>query len=52
MDHGVLTEGGGADEVEDRFPIDGEAGLSVADHDTTVHVDPEEVTQEIGRAHV
>ena len=45
MDHGVLTEGGGTDEVKDRFPVDLEAGLSVTDHDTTVHVDPEEVTQ-------
>jgi hypothetical protein len=45
MDHGVLTKGGGPNEMEDRFPIDREAGLSVADHHATIHVDSEEVTQ-------
>jgi hypothetical protein len=40
MDNGVFTEGGGPNEMEDRFPIDGEAGLSVADHHTTIHIDP------------
>jgi hypothetical protein len=45
MDHGVLTKGGGPNKMEDRFPIDGEAGLSVADHHATIHVDPEKITQ-------
>jgi hypothetical protein len=45
MDHGVLTEGGGPDKMEDRFPIDGEAGLSVPNHHTTIHIDPEKITQ-------
>ena len=45
MDHGVLTEGGGPNEVEDRFPINGEARLPITDHHATIHVDPEEVTK-------
>jgi hypothetical protein len=43
VDDGVLAERGRPDEVEDRFPSDAEARLAVADHDASVHVDPEEV---------
>lgn len=44
MDDGVLAEGGCPNEVEDGLPVDGEAGLPVADHHAAVDVDPEEVT--------
>jgi len=44
MDDGVLAEGGCPNEVEDRLSVDGEAGLSIADHHAPVDVDPEEVT--------
>ena len=44
MDDGVLAEGGCPDKVENRLPIDGEARLAIADHHTSVDVDPEEVT--------
>ena len=44
MDHSVLTEGGGPDNVEDGFPVDGEARLPIADHHATIH-GPEEITK-------
>lgn len=44
MDDSVLAEGGCANKVENRLPVDGEAGLSVADHHASVDIDPEEVT--------
>jgi hypothetical protein len=45
MDHSVLAKGGGPNEVEDWFSVDGETGLSITDHHTPIHIDPEEVTQ-------
>lgn len=44
MDDGVLAKGGGANKMEDGLAIDGEAGLAITNHDTTVSVDTQEVT--------
>ena len=45
MDDGVLAEGGGPDEVENRLRVECEARLPIADHHATIHVDPEEITK-------
>lgn len=44
MDHGVLTEGGSPDEVENRLPVDREPRFSVVQHDSAVGVYPKEIT--------
>ena len=44
MDDGVFAEGGGADEVIDRLPVDGKPRLAVVEHNASVGIDPEEVT--------
>lgn len=44
MHDGVLAEGGGPNEVIDRLPIDWKPWLAIANHDTPVSVDPEQIT--------
>jgi hypothetical protein len=43
MDDSILAEGGGAHKMVDGLAVDREAGLTIADHDTTVSVDTQEV---------